>query len=567
MTESTTQTSNLSNLPEFDPIPLLVDELKLPRKGIAAVIGLLKEGNTVPFIARYRKEATGDLDEVQIRSIEERNQYLDDLDKRRQTILTTIDSQGKLDDKLKATLLKCTSKTELEDLYLPYKPKRRTKATIAREKGLEPLALGILSQSDIGSPYGEALELVDEEKGVPDAEAALAGARDIVAEVVAENAEVRALVRKHFTENGFLHTTVHPSKEGEPTKFEQYYDYREQLKNMPSHRFLAILRGEKEEILRVKLEVETDPILSGIRRIMGLNPQSPYAHQLELAIDDSYKRLQATSVETDVRVDMKLRSDNAAVEVFARNLRQLLLAAPLGENAVVGIDPGIRTGCKCAAIDATGRYLDTITIYPQQGAAAAQRAEQDLLAFVGKHRPRVVGVGNGTAGRETEQFAKTVLKQACITDIPVVPVNESGASVYSASDIAREEFPELDLTIRGAISIARRLQDPLAELVKIDPKAIGVGQYQHDVYQPLLQHKLDDVVESCVNHVGVELNTASAPLLSRVAGIGPKLAKAIVDHREAAGAFKGRKQLLKVAGLGPRTFVQAAGFLRVPSSM
>jgi protein Tex len=548
---------------DFDPVPLIAAELSLPPRGVAAAVALLAEGSTVPFIARYRKEVTGGLDEVQIRTIEERRAYMLDLEKRRQSILGSISEQGKLSDELRARLLAVTTKTELEDLYLPYKPKRRTRATIAREKGLEPLAARILAQPPSGEPLAEAAAFVDAEKGVADAEAALAGARDIVAEALAENAEIRALVREAFLKEGALCSEVVPEKREEVTKFKDYYEHREPVATVPSHRFLAMRRGENEEVLRVRIEVDAEAMVGRVLRKAGLQERSPFAAQMRLAAQDGFKRLLAPSVETDVRVELKLRSDRDAVEIFASNLRNLLLAAPLGAKAVLGVDPGLRTGCKSAAVDATGKFLENTTLYLSQGDAAAERGRRELLGFVRKHRPQAVAVGNGTGGRETEAFVRKALADEGLREVVVVQVNEAGASVYSASDVAREEFPELDLTVRGAISIARRLQDPLAELVKLDPKAIGVGQYQHDVHQPLLARKLEEVVESCVNHVGVELNTASASLLSYVAGIGPKLAKKIVEHRESHGAFPGRRKLLEVAGLGPRTFEQAAGFLRV----
>jgi len=546
-----------------DFTPRIAAELSLSRAGVAAVIGLLGEGNTVPFIARYRKEATGGLDEVQIRSIEERRQYLGELEDRRAAILASIQEQGKLTDELRSQIAACQTKAELEDLYLPYKRKRRTRAAIARERGLQPLADLLLAQPADGSPAAAADPFVDAEAGVPDVAAALAGARDIVAETMAERADIRRFARDTFANEGMLVSAVVSGKDAERTKFEQYYDFREAVKSIPSHRFLAIRRGETESVLRAHIEVDAPGLLRRIERAMELSPRSPFAGELSDAIADGYKRLLAPSVESDVRAELKLRSDRAAVNVFADNLRNLLLSAPLGGRAVIGIDPGLRTGCKCAAVDATGKFLATITPYLTRGDAGIARAKTDLAAFIDAHRPAAIAVGNGTGGRECEAFVREVLRARNDTERFAVSVNEAGASVYSASDVARDEFPDLDLTIRGAISIARRLQDPLAELVKIEPKAIGVGQYQHDVYQPLLSRKLGEVVESCVNHVGVELNTASAPLLSYVAGVGPKVAKKIVAHRDKAGSFKTRKQLLKVSGFGPKAFEQAAGFLRI----
>lgn len=541
----------------------LVSELGLPEQGISSVVKLLNEGNTIPFIARYRKEATNNLDETQIRAIQERLNYLLEFQERRQTILKSIESQGLLTEILSKQINDCITKTELEDLYLPYKPKRRTRAAIAREKGLEPLALRILEQPLTGSPQKEAEAFIDIEKGVNDVQEAIKGACDIAAELISEIAPIRAVVREAFSSEGLVISKVAEGKNLVPTKFEQYYDFKEFVKKIPSHRYLAIRRGEREGILEFHIAIEADPVLHRISSLLKINSSSPFYPELNNAIVDAYKRLILPSVETDVRVDLKLNSDRAAVDIFADNLRNLLLASPLGGRPVIGIDPGLRTGCKCAAVNETGKYLDTITIFLCQGDHAIENSKKQLLQFITKHQPFAIGIGNGTGGRETETFVRKLLSDASLKDIIVVSVSESGASVYSASDIAREEFPDLDLTIRGAISIGRRLQDPLAELVKVDPKAIGVGQYQHDVYQQLLQDKLNEVVESCVNHVGVELNTASAPLLSNVAGIGPSLANKIVKHREQNGAFSSRKQLLKVPGLGARTFEQAAGFLRL----
>lgn len=541
----------------------LAMDVNLPVRQVMAVVELLQANNTIPFIARYRKEATGNLDEVAARAIKERLDYLVELGDRKQTILSSIESQGKLTDSLRAEIVACTSKTTLEDLYLPYKPKRRTKAMIAREKGLEALALRILEQSKSGDPFSEAVAFIDAEKGVQTAEEALEGARHIVAEIVSERADVRALVREAYSLHGQVVSKVREEAREQVTKFDRYYDFKEPIGKIPSHRYLAIRRGEKENILTMHLALESEPVVSDIMHAVGYSRTSPFASQLQSAVEDSYKRLISPAVETDVHVDLKMQSDRSAVDIFAQNLRTLLLSAPAGGRAVIGVDPGLRTGCKCAAVADTGKYLDTVTIYLSQGDQSLQKAKLTFLAFVDKHKPWAIAVGNGTAGRETETFIRDLLQEAGKSHIVVVQVSEAGASVYSASDVAREEFPELDLTIRGAISIARRFQDPLAELVKVEPKAIGVGQYQHDVYQPLLDSKLGEVVESCVNHVGVELNTASAPLLSYVAGIGPALAKRIVAYRDEHGRFHSRHELNKVSGLGPRTFEQAAGFLRI----
>ncbi len=548
--------------PLFDPVPLASKDLNISARQVAAVAKLFAEGNTVPFIARYRKEAHGNLDEVQISDIQEKLTYYNSLEARRQTILKSIEEQGKLTDDLRLKIEECISKTVLEDLYLPYKPKRRTRATIAKEKGLEPLAELIWQQGQ-GTPDAEAVSFINEEKEVKTAEEALQGARDIIAERIAEMAEVRALVREAYFKTGSISSSPALASEAdENSKYKDYFDFSQAIDEIPSHRYLAIRRGETEGVLRRKLAIDADPQIERMKDLCNANPASPFFPELEKAVFDAYKRLLTTSVEIDVSVEMKMKADRAAVEIFAKNLRNLLLAAPYGEKPVIGIDPGLRTGCKCVALDATGKYLDTITIYPSQGAEKEKQAKIQLSEFIAKHQPQAIAVGNGTAGRETEAFVKNLLKEMQ-QKISVVSVSESGASVYSASPIAREEFPDLDLTVRGAISIARRLQDPLAELVKVDPKSIGVGQYQHDVYQQLLADKLDEVVVSCVNRVGVELNTASAPLLSRVAGIGDSLARKIVEYRNQHGAFKSRKELLEVSGLGPRAFEQAAGFLRI----
>ncbi len=544
-------------------VPILANDVNIPISQVIAVVELLQAGNTVPFIARYRKEATGNLDEVAIRAIQERLDYLTEMEERRHTILSSIESQGKLTEDLKKKILQCKCKNSLEDLYLPYKPKRRTKAMIAREKGLEPLALRIAEQPKAGNPIDEAAVFIDAEKGVTTVEEALEGARHIVAEMTSERIEVRSLVRQAFATQGLLISKVRSEHAQAVTKFDRYYDFKEPVSKIPSHRYLAIRRGEKEGILSMSLDLDSPPIVAEIQRRMGYSPSSPFGSQLCMAVEDSYKRLIAPGVETDIHVDLKMQSDRAAVDVFAQNLRTLLLSAPAGSRAVIGVDPGLRTGCKCAAIAETGKFLDTITIYLSQGEQSLAKAKVAFIAFVEKYKPWAIAVGNGTAGRETEAFIRQLFSASGKSDIVVVQVSEAGASVYSASDIAREEFPELDLTIRGAISIARRFQDPLAELVKVEPKAIGVGQYQHDVYQPLLDSKLNEVVESCVNRVGVELNTASAPLLSYVAGIGPSIAKKIVSYRDQHGRFTSRNELTQVSGLGARTFEQAAGFLRI----
>ena len=547
----------------FELLKLLSQEIEIPLKNVSAAVQLLEEGNTVPFIARYRKEATGSLDEVQIRLIQERWTYYKELAERKETILASIDSQGKLTDTLKQQITNCMTKTELEDLYLPYKPKRRTRAMIAREKGLEPLAARIMDQPREGSPREEALLYLSEEKGVAAVEDALAGARDIAAEWISERVDVRAAVRDYFSSEGVVVSKVIEGKNEQPTKYEHYYDFKEKASLIPSHRYLAIRRGEHEGILTYGIYVEPEPIVEQIKKIAGVIPASSFAEQLVEAVQDSYKRLISSSIETELRVQLKIKADAEAISVFAENVRHVLLSSPLGAKSVIGIDPGLRTGCKCAVVDATGKFCESATLFLTQGEHALEKGKKELLRLVRGHVPYAIAIGNGTAGRETEDFVRGLLKEEKLNEILVVSVSEAGASVYSASDCAREEFPDLDLTIRGAISIARRLQDPLSELVKVDPKAIGVGQYQHDVYQPFLQQKLQDVVESCVNQVGVELNTASSSLLSYVAGIGPSLAHRIIKYRESNGPFKGRHELMQVAGMGPKTFEQSAGFLRV----
>ena len=522
---------------------------------VTAVDKLLAEGSTVPFIARYRKEAHGNLDEVQIGKIQDRVKYYTELEERKETILKSIDEQGKLTDELREKIVGCFVKSRLEDLYQPYKPKRRTRAQVAKEKGYEPLADQIWN--------GEPFEGTDED---------LQYARDILAERIADIADVRGAVRQAFATHSKVKSEVASPKPTEPTKFEQYYEFEESIATIPSHRYLAIRRGQAEKVLWVHLELEKEPVISRILEILeglevlGILERNRLTRaQIELAAEDAYKRLLAPSCEIDVVVEKKMEADRAAVEVFAENLRHLLLASPLGSKAVLAIDPGIRTGCKVAMMDATGKYLGKTVIFPMQ---KQLEAEQAVAMIVAKYHAEAIAVGNGTAGRETESFVRATLKKlhAQHPEIPipiVVSVSEAGASVYSASEIARKEFPDLDLTVRGAISIGRRLQDPLAELVKIDPKAIGVGQYQHDVDQNLLGGKLNEVVVSCVNGVGVELNTASAPLLERVSGLTPTLAKAIVEWRDANGRFESREQLKKVKGLGPKAFEQCAGFLRI----
>lgn len=547
-------------------ISKIATELAIRPDGVGAVVKLLGEGSTVPFIARYRKEAHGNLDEVQIGKIQERFGYFTELLERKETILKSIDDQGKLTDELREKISACWQKSALEDLYQPYKPKRRTRAQVAREKGYEPLADAIWSgrwdggKADGWNGAGEGAMPTDED---------LQFARDILAERIADIADVRGAVRQAYATKSVVKSEVVSPKPTEPTKFEQYYDFSESIATIPSHRYLAIRRGQAEKVLWVRLELEKEPVIERMLEIIdamrATTATKDCAGQIRLAAEDAYKRLLAPSCEIDVTVEKKAEADRAAVEVFAENLRHLLLASPLGGKAVLAIDPGIRTGCKVAMIDATGKYLGKTVIFPQQKKLEAAKA---IALIVAKYHAEAIAVGNGTAGRETEAFVRETLKtlKTQHPEIPtplVVSVSEAGASVYSASEIARKEFPDLDLTVRGAISIGRRLQDPLAELVKIDPKAIGVGQYQHDVQQTLLGAKLDEVVVSCVNGVGVELNTASVPLLERVSGLSTALAKAIVEWRDTNGRFSSREELKKVKGLGPKAFEQCAGFLRI----
>lgn len=525
-------------------------------------VELLQEGATVPFIARYRKENTGELDEVQIRTVEELFTYFCELDQRKITVLKSIEEQGKLTPELRERITASRQKTEVEDLYLPYRPKRRTKATIARERGLEPLADIIAAQElTTGTAEEAAQSFINPEKEVPDATAALDGAGHILAERLSDDADARAVVRRLTREQGVMNARVAADYKEQVTKFEMYYDYQEPLRNVPSHRMLAMRRGEKEGVLYLSISAPVEQILAGLKSRVIIR-ESVFYSLLERVAEDSYKRLIAPSIEVELRMESKERADEAAIQIFARNLRELLLAPPAGGKRVLGIDPGFRTGSKLAAVDATGQFLEHVTVYPHIGEARIPQAKQDMLRMIEKHAIQMVAVGNGTAGREMEMFVKEALAGVG-KQLPVISVSEAGASIYSASDIAREEFSDLDLTVRGAISIARRLQDPLGELVKVDPKSIGVGQYQHDVDQGMLKKSLDAVVESCVNYVGVDLNTASWTLLAYVSGVGAALAKAITKYRDENGPFCTRKSLLKVPRFGVKAYEQAAGFLRI----
>jgi uncharacterized protein len=541
----------------------IAQTLNLPLHGICAVIELLDDGGTVPFIARYRKEATGNLDEVQIRNIEEKLAYFRELEDRRATILASIGEQGKLTDELKVRIEAVLDRNELEDLYLPYKPKRRTKATIAREKGLEPLATYLWAQQ----PADETLEkmsarFINAELGVETAEDALEGARHIVAEWISEDADLRKALRQLVFDEGVVISRKTTDAVDEQEKFKMYYEYKEPAKTIPSHRMLAIRRGEAENILYFLIEIEQERAI-GIMSRHILRQPGDWTPQLELAIDDAWKRLLNSSIQGEVRLELKRRSDGEAINVFRDNLYNLLLAPPAGPISVLGIDPGLRTGCKVAVVDETGKLLAHDVLYLHTSKRGDAEATPKLESLLRQHNVRAIAIGNGTASRETDAFVRGFLRDKGIAEIFSVTVSEAGASVYSASDIARQEFPDLDLTVRGAISIARRLQDPLSELVKVDPKSIGVGQYQHDVDQRQLAESLENVVESCVNRVGVDLNTASWTLLRHVAGITERTAVNIVTYRNQNGSFRTRTQVLEVPGIGPKIFEQAAGFLRI----
>lgn len=543
---------------------IIAQELSILPHQVERTLALMAEGGTVPFIARYRKDVTGNLDEVQLRAIEERSAYLKELEERRATILASIQDQGKLTPALELQIKACSTKVALEDLYLPYRPKRRTRAMIARERGLEPLAERLWSQQDrSGTLTILARPYVDLDKDVLSEEAALEGARDILAERVAEDAILRAEARRLCLEQGFIASKVADAYVGKASKFDMYYDFREPCTRIPSHRLLAINRGVEEEVLVSTLEAPLESILAWLQHAVVKDPSAIAAPLLREAIEDAWHRLMFPSLETDIRADLKEKADTDALKVFQANLRALLLAPPLGGKCVLALDPGYRTGVKLAVIDKTGRYLCHDVIYPVPPMEKVEASRRTLLDLIRRYGVEALAIGNGTASRETDAFVRQFLSEHPELKVIPVVVNEAGASVYSASEIAREEFPELDVTIRGAISIGRRLQDPLAELVKIDPKAIGVGQYQHDVNQKRLKKSLEDEVESSVNFVGVEVNTASAPLLKQVAGIGESLAKAIVRHRDANGPFKSRVELREVPRFGPKAFQQSAGFLRI----
>ena len=539
----------------------IAKELNLGLRQVEATAELLEQDATVPFIARYRKEVTGSLDEVEITSIRDRVEQLAELDKRREAILDSLTQRELLTDELNNKIQAAETMAELEDIYLPYRPKRRTRATIAREKGLEPLAQLILAQStnpplDLES---EASLYINEEKGVASIEEALAGARDIIAETVSEDQQTRAHMRELYSYRSVITSGVVKDKEEDGAKYKDYFEWQEPVTKSPSHRVLAMMRGEKEGFLKLHVAPSEEEALSMLQRFF-VTGSSGASEQVQAAVQDSYKRLLGPSMETEIRSELKKRADMEAIRVFAENLRELLLSPPLGQKNVLALDPGFRTGCKVVCLDKQGKLIHNDNIYPHTGGSRVDEGAQKIRNLCEKFDIEVIAIGNGTASRETESFVRELKLPGKIS---VVMVNESGASIYSASEAAREEFPDYDITVRGSVSIGRRLMDPLAELVKIDPKSIGVGQYQHDVDQSALKHSLDDVVESCVNGVGVDINTASKQLLTYVSGLGPQLAQNIVTYRNENGPFKSRKEILKVKKLGPKAYEQAAGFLRI----
>jgi len=540
----------------IDFIKIISAQMNLGLKEVAQTVDLLEEGATIPFISRYRKEMTGNMDEVQITAIKDKLNRLKELDKRRSAILNSIEEQGKLTPELKEKVESCTNMTELEDIYLPFKPKKKTRASIARNKGLEPLADIIFSQSD-DNIYKKAEEFINEK--VPDIDEALQGARDIIAEGINEDTSARNLIRKFFERDAIISSHIIKGKEAEGIKFADYYDWSESLKKCPSHRMLAMRRGEDEGMLKLSISTDEDKVIEALN-MMFLKGNKESSKQVETAIKDSYKRLLFPSIENEFKVKYKEKADVEAIRVFQENLRQLLLAPPLGQKSVLAVDPGFKTGCKIVCLDKQGNLLHNETIYPHPPENDTLTAAKKISSLTEQYKIEAIAIGNGTASRETEHFVKKIRFSR---DIRVYIVSEAGASVYSASRTARDEFPQYDVTVRGSVSIGRRLMDPLAELVKIDPKSIGVGQYQHDVDQNKLKESLDQVVESCVNLVGVNVNTASMHLLTYVSGLGPNLARNIFEYRREKGPFQQRKELLHVPRMGVKAFEQAAGFLRI----
>jgi uncharacterized protein len=545
---------------------VIATELSLNLNSVANTLELLTEGATIPFVARYRKERTGSLDEEQIRNIWERFNYLTELEARKQTILEAIAAQNKLTDELKKQIEVCLQKTELEDLYLPYKPKRRTRATIAKEKGLEPLAELIQSLNQAKAPSislsQEAAKYISEEKEIKTATDALNGASDILAEKISEQANLRAHLREYFLQKGSFVSRIKEEYPESSTKFEMYRNYQSSVKKIPPHNILALFRGEAEGILSVDIDFDETEVMSYLESQEINTKNTEVKNFYRAMLKDAFNRLMKPSLIREVRSDRKEYADLESIKTFEINLRELLLSAPAGMKPTMAIDPGFRTGCKVAILSETGQFLEYQAIFPHTGDNKRKEAASTVKKLIEKYKIELIAIGNGTASRETDEFISEILKTIPQKPIKVI-VNESGASIYSASEVARAEFPDLDITVRGAISIGRRLQDPLAELVKIDPKSIGVGQYQHDVEQKLLKQKLEETVESCVNYVGVDLNTASKELLTFVSGITPTIANNIVSYRNQSGVFKNRKELLKVTKLGAKSFEQAAGFLRI----
>ena len=547
----------------MDYSKVLSQQFQIKEEYAKNIISLLDDGNTIPFIARYRKEMHGSMDDQLIREFSEKLEYLRSLDKRREEIRTLIDGQEKLTDGISLALDKAETLSELEDIYRPYRPKRKTRASVAKEKGLEPLAEIILKQESKCDPVAVAEEYVDEEKGIANVEDALQGAMDIIAETVSDNAEIRKRIRNLANVNGVISSVAVDAEKD--SVYRQYYDYKEPVKKIADHRLLAVNRGEKEGFLKVSVEMDTERPLNSIAKVMITNPACACADIVKTACEDAYTRLIFPSIEREIRNDLTENACENSMKVFGVNLRQLLMQPPVKGKTVLGLDPGYRTGCKVAVVDGTGKVLDTAVIYPTHSEVKVRESKQKLLQLIKKHNVDIISIGNGTASKETEMFAADAIKEA---DHPVyyMVVSEAGASVYSASKLAAKELPQLDLTLRSAVSIARRLQDPLAELVKIEPKAIGVGQYQHDMPQKRLGETLDGVVEGCVNSVGADLNTASPALLSRISGLNSTVCNNIVAYREENGAFTSRAELKKVPKLGPKAFEQCAGFLRVPES-
>ena len=543
-------------------VQYIASELSVKGSQVSNVLALLEDGNTIPFIARYRKEMTGSLDEVEIRTISERWTYLDNLEKRKEEVLRIIEEQGKLTEELSREIIKAVKLQTVEDLYRPFKQKRRTKATVAKEKGLEPLAKWIMEAHQTVNPLEKAAQFVDVELGVTTPEEALDGAKDIIAENISDNASFRKWIRDETFKFGSIKAVSKDEEKDEKKVFEMYYDYDEAIGKIVPHRILALNRGEKEGVLRVSIKTDTQKILDYLARKMNLNTANPSAAIMKDAIEDSYKRLIQPSIEREIRNELTEKAEDQAIYIFSENLRNLLIQPPLKGKMVLGVDPAYRTGCKYAVVDPTGKMLEVGVIYPHPPVAKKKEATEAILSILKRYNIEIITIGNGTASRETEQFIADTLKKQS-EKIYYVIVNEAGASVYSASDIAREEFPDLQVEQRSAVSIARRLQDPLAELVKIDPKSVGVGQYQHDVSEKKLNESLGFVVETAVNRVGVNVNTASPSLLQYVAGLSKSVAQNIVKKREEEGAFRNRASLKKIPRLGAKTYEQAIGFLRV----